>query len=66
VIITYRSAILFVGSWPLLLFRNVFTQTVGLLERVIGPSQGRYLYTEQHKHRINAHRHPYLEWDSNP
>jgi hypothetical protein len=23
-------------------------------------------YTRQHKHRINAHRHPYLEWDSNP
>jgi hypothetical protein len=22
----------------------------------IGPSQGRYLHTEQHKHRINAHR----------
>jgi hypothetical protein len=32
-----------------------FTQTVGLLERVISPSQGRYLHTRQHKHRINAH-----------
>jgi hypothetical protein len=32
-----------------------FTQTVGLLGRVISPSQGRYLHTEQHKHRINAH-----------
>jgi hypothetical protein len=32
-----------------------FTQTVGLLGRVISPSQGRYLYTGQHKHRINAH-----------
>jgi hypothetical protein len=32
-----------------------FTQTVGLLGRVISPSQGRYLHTGQHKHRINAH-----------
>jgi hypothetical protein len=46
----------FVGSWPLLQFRNLFTQTVGLLGQVISPSEGRYLHTEQHKHRINAHR----------
>jgi hypothetical protein len=32
-----------------------FTQMVGLLERVISTSQGRYLNTGQHKHRINAH-----------
>jgi hypothetical protein len=32
-----------------------FTQTVGLLERVISPSQGRYLHTRQRKYRINAH-----------
>jgi hypothetical protein len=31
-----------------------FTQTVGLLGRVISPSQGLYLYSRQHKHRINA------------
>jgi hypothetical protein len=31
------------------------TQTFGLLGRVISPSQGRYLHTEQHDHRINAH-----------
>jgi hypothetical protein len=42
------------------------TQTIGPLERSIGPSQGRYLHTAQHKHRINAHRHPCLEWDSIP
>jgi hypothetical protein len=36
-------------------------QSVGLLERGISPSQGRYLY----KHRINADRHRCLEWDSN-
>jgi hypothetical protein len=29
---------------------------------VISPSQGRYLHTEQHKHRIRAHRYPCLEW----
>jgi hypothetical protein len=34
-----------------------FTQTVGLLGRVISPSQGRYLHTGQHKHRINAYTH---------
>jgi hypothetical protein len=30
------------------------TQTVGLLGRVISPSQGLYLHTGQHKHRKNA------------
>jgi hypothetical protein len=44
----------FVGPWSLLQFRNFFTQTVGLLGLVISPSQGRYLHTGQHKHRINA------------
>jgi hypothetical protein len=47
-------------------FSNNFSQSVGLLGRAISPSQGRYLNTGQHKHRINAHRHPCLEWDSNP
>jgi hypothetical protein len=32
----------------------------------ISLSQGRYLHTGQHKHRIKANRHPYIEWDSNP
>jgi hypothetical protein len=32
-----------------------FTQSVGLLGRMISPSQGRYLHTGQHEHRINAH-----------
>jgi hypothetical protein len=31
----------------------------------ISSSQGCYLHMGQHKHRINAHRHPCLEWDSN-
>jgi hypothetical protein len=43
-----------------------YTQSVRLLGRGISPSQGRYLHTEEHKHRINAHRHPCLEWDSKP
>jgi hypothetical protein len=30
------------------------------------PRQGHYLHTEQHKHGINTHTHPCLEWDSNP
>jgi hypothetical protein len=34
--------------------------------RGISQSQGRCLHTEQHKHRINAHRYSCLEWDSNP
>jgi hypothetical protein len=56
----------FVEPWPFLQFRNFFTQTVGLLGREISLSQGRYLNTGQHKHRIKTHRHPCLEWDSNP
>jgi hypothetical protein len=45
------------GPWPFIQFRNHFSQTVGLPGRVISPSQGRYLYTGQHKHRINAYTH---------
>jgi hypothetical protein len=44
----------------------IYTQSVELLGRGISPSQGRYLHTQQQKHRINAHRHPCLVWDSNP
>jgi hypothetical protein len=44
-----------VGLWPLLQFRIFFTLPARLLGRVISPSQGRYLHTEQQKHRINAH-----------
>jgi hypothetical protein len=45
------------GPWPLIQFRNYFSQTVGLLRRVISSSQGLYLLTGQHKHRINAYIH---------
>jgi hypothetical protein len=34
------------GTWPLIQFRNYFSQTIGLLGRVISPSQGLYLNTE--------------------
>jgi hypothetical protein len=67
--ITYTSRIhsfihFFIHQWlysPLLgpdlffNFVNFCTQTVELLGRGISPSQGRYLHTGQHKHRINAH-----------
>jgi hypothetical protein len=43
------------GPRSLLQFCNNFLQTVGLLGRVISPSQGLYLNTGQHKHRINAY-----------
>jgi hypothetical protein len=43
------------GPRPVIQFRNNFSQIVGLFGRVISPSQGRYLKTGQHKHRINAH-----------
>jgi hypothetical protein len=55
-----------VEPWPPFPCLDSFTQTVGLLGRGISPLQGRYLHTEQHKHRINAHRHPCLKWESNP
>jgi hypothetical protein len=38
----------------------------GLLGRVINPSQGRYLHTGQQKQNKRTHKHPCLEWDSNP
>jgi hypothetical protein len=44
----------------------IYTQSVRLLGRWISPAQGRYLHTVQHKHKINAHWHSCLEWDSNP
>jgi hypothetical protein len=56
----------FVGPWRLLQFRNFFTQTVELLGRGISPPQGRYLHSEQHTHRINAHRYPCLWMEFEP
>jgi hypothetical protein len=47
-----------------------YTQTAGLLGRLINPFQGLYLNTGQHKQRINTYTHTHtkhscLEWDSN-
>jgi hypothetical protein len=42
-----------------------YSQSVNLLGRGSSPSQGQYLHIERYKRRINAHRHPCLEWDSN-
>jgi hypothetical protein len=44
----------FVGPWPLLQFRNHFSQPVGLLGRVVNQSQGRYLHVGQ-QDRINTY-----------
>jgi hypothetical protein len=58
-----------VRCWTLAVFFPVswfFTRSVGLLERGISPSEGRYLQAGQHKHRIYAHRHPCVKWDSTP
>jgi hypothetical protein len=44
----------FVGPWPLFQFLDLLHSRWDS-GRVIGPSQGRYLHTEQHKHRINAY-----------
>jgi hypothetical protein len=51
-------------SWAVAAFS--VTQSVGLLGERTSPSQGLYLHKGQHKHGINAHRHPYLERKSNP
>jgi hypothetical protein len=43
------------GPRLLIQFHNQFSQTVGFLGRVISPSQGRYLNTGQHSHRISSY-----------
>jgi hypothetical protein len=43
------------GPWSLIQLRNHISQRVGLLGRVVSPSQGLCLNTGQHKHRINIH-----------
>jgi hypothetical protein len=60
----FHISVSFIHQWlysPLLgpglffSFVIIFTQTIGLLGRVISLLQGLYLHTGQHKHRINAH-----------
>jgi hypothetical protein len=56
----------FAGPWPLLHFRNhFFTQTVGLLGRGSASSKVT-TYTQDNTNTKRIHRHPCLEWDSNP
>jgi hypothetical protein len=52
-------------SWVLAAFSVSwsYTQSVRRLGRRISPPQGLYLHIGQHK--IKAHMHPCLEWDSN-
>jgi hypothetical protein len=45
------------GPWPLLFSFMIILQTAGLLGRVISSSQGLYLNTGHHKHRINTYTH---------
>jgi hypothetical protein len=45
------------GPWPLFFSFMIILQTVGLLGRVINSSQGLYLNTGQHRHRINTYTH---------
>jgi hypothetical protein len=58
----YMALESFVWPWQLLTFLIFFTvdRTLG---RGISPSQDSNLHTGQHKYRIKAHRHPYLEWN---
>jgi hypothetical protein len=52
------------GRFTYRIFLELFRHMVGLLGRVISPSQGLYLHrTTQHK---DADKHPCLERDSNP
>jgi membrane associated rhomboid family serine protease len=59
----YDSTVLGLGRFFSFL---IFTLSVGLLGGGISPWQGRYLNAGEHKHIINAHRHPCLEWNSSP
>jgi hypothetical protein len=56
----------FVGPWPF--FSFLIFYTVGRTPWTGDQPVARPLpaHTGQHKHRINAHRHPCLKWDSYP
>jgi hypothetical protein len=43
------------GPWSPIFSFMIILQTVGLFRRVISSSQGLYLNTEQHKHKINTY-----------
>jgi hypothetical protein len=46
--------------WPLCFSFLIYTRAVGLLERVISSSQGLYLNTLQHKHRMYVCMYMYV------
>jgi hypothetical protein len=54
--------------WTLAPFFNfLILYTVGrTLSTGNQPVARQYLHTEQHKNRVDAHRHLFLEWNSNP
>jgi hypothetical protein len=54
------STALFWAPGLLFIFIIYFTKSVGLLGRVISPSQGRYLNTWQHGHRTQAQT--FMHW----
>jgi len=45
---------------------NLLGYLVGLLGRVISPTQRLYLHTVQHNTENRRHTHPCTYWDSNP
>jgi hypothetical protein len=61
----YGSAVFLLGLGRF--FRFLILYAVGRTPWTgISPSQGHYLHTEQHRHRTNAHRYPWLKWDPKP
>jgi hypothetical protein len=57
----------FVGPCPLFQFLDLFTHSIGLLGQGDQPvARPLPAHRTAHKQRINTHRHPCLEWDSNP
>jgi hypothetical protein len=59
---TYLPAYLWLYS-PLLDLGHIFSF---LILYTVGRTPWTGISIEQHKHRINAHRHPCLEWNSKP
>jgi hypothetical protein len=53
----FLSSCSYFGTQGRFLTVLIILQTVGLLGRVISSSQGLYLNTGQHKHRINTYTH---------
>jgi hypothetical protein len=54
----------FLGPWPLFQFRDPIHSRQDSLDG--GSARCKAVTYAEHKQRINAQRHPGLEWDSNP